>query len=258
MILLFTDFGWSGPYVGQVKAVLAAEAPKAAIIDLMHDAPRCRPRPAAYLLAALVPRLPPAAVLLGVVDPGVGTDRAPVALRIDGRWYVGPDNGLFEPALRRARDCAAWRIDWRPPALSASFHGRDLFAPVAAILDRGGMVPGEPMAVDGLRRPDWPAEVIHLDHYGNATTGWRAAALPGEVAITAAGRSLNPARTFGEVPPGTAFWYENSNGLVEIAVSGGSAAETLGLALGTPIRIEAPGPAQQGDRTTRPGGFQPY
>lgn len=245
MILLYTDFGLSGPYVGQVKTVLALLARGAPVIDLMHDAPRCSPRPAAYLLAALAPVIPPGSAVLGVVDPGVGTDRAPIAVNADARWYIGPDNGLFEIVLRRAEVAAAWQITWRPEALSSSFHARDLFAPVTAKLALRGPVPGAVIPVDRVRRREWPddlPEVIYIDGFGNAVTGLRASTLAKSVPadatlIKAGGRSLAYARTFGDVPAGTAFWYENSSGLVEIAINGGGAAAELGLTIGTPVTL---------------------
>src|SRR6202051_1160043 len=131
MIVLFTDFGLEGPYTGQVKAVLHRSAPGIPVIDLFADAPAGNPRAAAYLLAAYAVWFPTETVLLSVVDPGVGGTRAPVVVESDGRWYVGPENGLFELVRRRGRAVKSWEIDWRPEALSASFHGRDLFAPVA-------------------------------------------------------------------------------------------------------------------------------
>ena len=134
MIVLFTDFGLTGPYTGQMKAVLARNAPAVPVIDLFADAPAFQPYLSAYLLGAYCGAVPQGGVLLGVVDPGVGTDRLPLVVRADGRWYVGPDNGLFELVMRRAAVVEAWTIDWRPDRLSASFHGRDLFAPVAAKL----------------------------------------------------------------------------------------------------------------------------
>ena len=142
MIVLCTDFGPAGPYVGQVKAVLAREAPGVPVIDLFADLPPFRPQLAAYLLAAYGETFVAGDVILAVVDPGVGSARAALALEADGRWYVGPDNGLFEIVLRRAGAAQCWTIDWRPPAMSATFHGRDLFAPVAARLARGEPPPG--------------------------------------------------------------------------------------------------------------------
>src|SRR5215813_10875058 len=102
MIVLFTDFGLEGPYTGQVKTVLYQTAPGVAIVDLFADAPAGRPKPAAYLLAAYGTWFPPGTVLLAVVDPGVGGPRAAVIVEAGGRWYVGPDNGLFEIVIRRA------------------------------------------------------------------------------------------------------------------------------------------------------------
>jgi S-adenosylmethionine hydrolase len=240
MIVLFTDFGLHGPYIGQMKAVLYREAPGTAVLDLFADAPAGNPRAAAYLLAAYAVWFPAGTVFLCVVDPGVGGARPAVVVEADGRRYVGPGNGLFELVRRRAGEVRSWEIDWRPERLSASFHGRDLFAPVAAMLARGAAVPGKPQAADADRRPDWPddlAEIAYIDHYGNALTGLRAAVVPPAAQLEAKGRLLKRARTFGDLPPGVAFWYENSNGLVEIAVNQGRADRDLGLAVGTEIAI---------------------
>lgn len=236
MILLLTDFGLAGPYVGQMHLVLRRLAPEVPVLDLQHDLPAFRPDLASPLLAAHLDFAQPGDVVVAVVDPGVGTDRRPLALRLDGIWLVGPDNGLFEAALRRARAVESYAIAWRPERLSASFHGRDLFAPVAARLargDRSGLVPAEPTRFPD--RPDDLPSIVHVDAYGNAWTGLHAARLPPGARLRAAGRVLERARTFGEVPPGTAFWYENSSGFAEIAVNGGSAAATLGLRLGDPV-----------------------
>ena len=143
MIVLFTDFGLAGPYVGQMRAVLHARAPDAPVVNLFADAPRFEPKLAAYLLAAYVEEFPAGTVFLAVVDPGVGGARAPAIVEADGRWFVGPENGLFAILARRADAFRWWRITWTPARLSASFHGRDLFAPVAAMLASGEPPPGE-------------------------------------------------------------------------------------------------------------------
>lgn len=241
MIVLATDFGPGGPYIGQVKAVLAREAPGVPVVDLVDDLPPCDPVPAAYLLAALAPAFPLGAVFLCVVDPGVGGARVPVALDAGGRWFVGPDNGLLAIAARRSGDPRWFAIDWRPAVLSASFHGRDLFAPVAARLARGDAPPGTPLEATRTVGGDWPEDrpsVVYIDSYGNAMTGLRAARLPADAVLTAAGRRLRCARTFSDVPPGAAFWYANANGLAEVAVNRGAAARALGLRVGTPVRVE--------------------
>jgi len=239
MIVLFTDFGPAGPYVGQMKAVLTAAAPSVPVIDLLSAAPAYAARASAYLLAALAPDFPAGAVFLAVVDPGVGGNRAPVVVKADGQWFVGPDNGLFAIVARRADDIAAWRIAFRPQSLSASFHGRDLFAPVAARIAAGKDVPGSPIPPETVHRADWPddlAEIVFIDHYGNAMTGLRAATLPGDSVLESAGHRFRSARVFSDVAPGAAFWYENANGLAEIAVNQGRA-DGLGIMVGTPVAI---------------------
>ena len=238
MLAMFTDFGCHGPYLGQMEAVLRREAPNVPVIDLINNAPRTDPRHSAYLLAALARWWPRGTVFLCVVDPGVGGQRRPVAMAADGKWFVGPDNGLFNTVAVQSIDHVDWfEIVWRPGQLSASFHGRDLFAPVAAALATGkeaGMLRPCP----GPELSQWPedlAEVIYVDHYGNVITGltyrhdWRGRML------AVAGRNLAQAETFSDVAEGGAFWYVNSMGLVEVAVNRGSAAQALGIGIGTPV-----------------------
>ncbi len=240
MIVLFTDFGAAGPYTGQMRAVLAREAPGVPVVELFADAPACDPRASAYLLAAYGAGFAPGSVFLAVVDPGVGGEREAVMLEADGRWYVAPDNGLLAVVARRADAARWWRITWRPDALSASFHGRDLFAPVAARLALGEDPPGQP--ADGFQPTgcDWPddlAEIVYLDHFGNAVSGLRAATLAADARLAVGGRQLARARTFSDVPEGAAFWYENANGLAEVAVNGGRAEVELGVAVGSKVKV---------------------
>jgi S-adenosylmethionine hydrolase len=242
MIVLFTDFGLSGPYTGQVLAVLHQDAPQVPAISLFADAPACRPKPCAYLLAGYAAWFPAGTVFLSVVDPGVGGERRALIVEADGRRHVGPDNGLFEIVLRRASRPRCWQIRWRPPELSASFHGRDLFAPVAARLARGEACAslGRPVTASG--HPDWPddlAEIVYIDRYGNAMTGLRGDRLPAAAHLFAAEHRIAPAATFSAVAEGEPFWYVNSNGLAEIAVNRGRAAERLGLEIGSPLAVEA-------------------
>jgi hypothetical protein len=241
MIVLFTDFGLAGPYTGQMKAVLRSEAPQAEIIDLFADAPAGNPRASAYLLAAYAAWFPPGTIFLCVVDPGVGGERAPLMLEADRRWYVGPENGLFELVLRRAQNVRCYEITWRPPTLSASFHGRDLFAPVAAMLARAERP--QVRSRDAIRESAWPddlAEIVYIDHYGNAMTGLRGSAVPARATLILGDKiRVIHAATFSAMPEGGAFWYENSNGLVEIAVNRGRAADQLHLVVGSTLTIEA-------------------
>jgi S-adenosylmethionine hydrolase len=239
-IHLFTDFGAADIYVGQVKLALHESAPGAAIIDLLHEAPSCNVRASAHLLAALAERIPAGSVVMAVVDPGVGGMRQPVVVHADGRRFVGPDNGLLSVIADRARDMRTFAIDWRPERLSASFHGRDLFAPVAGMLARGDLDAGWLAPKTGLDvrfgADDLP-EVIYIDHYGNALTGLRADRVERDARMTIVEHRIAHARVFSEVAPGELFWYENSLGLVEIAANSGSAAHRLGLRVGQPVRV---------------------
>lgn len=240
MIALFTDFGLEGPYTGQVKTVLYRTASGVPVVELFADAPAGRPKPAAYLLAAYGIWFPPGTVFLAVIDPGVGGPRAPVIVEADGRWYVGPDNGLFELVVRRAEGVRTWEILWRPKMLSASFHGRDLFAPVAGRLARGERPAHDPRAPEIGRHDDWPddlPEIVYVDRYGNAMTGLRGELLSNDARLAVSGRVLRCAYTFADVPAGEAFWYKNSNGLAEIAVNTGRAADCLQLAIGSPVTV---------------------
>jgi S-adenosylmethionine hydrolase len=241
LIALFTDFGLDGPYAGQMKAVLHLAAPGVPVIDLFADAPSRNPKASAYLLAAYANWFVPGTVFLAVVDPGVGGARAPVIVAADDRWFVGPDNGLFELVKRRAvTPPREWEITWRPAMLSASFHGRDLFAPVAARLALGDTPPGTLRDPKAMARNGWPddlAEIVYLDRYGNAMTGLRARVLPKSARLVACGREIPSAHTFSAVPEGAAFWYENSTGLAEIAVNLGRADAALGLAIGSPVEV---------------------
>ncbi|UCB55098.1 MAG: SAM-dependent chlorinase/fluorinase [Thiotrichales bacterium] len=245
MIVLFTDFGLTGPYVGQMKSVLYQRAPATTVIDLMHDAPTCNPQASAYLLASLVGEFPIGSIFVGVVDPGVGSQRSPLIARINQRWFVGPDNGLFDIVAQHAlpdSEMKWWEITWQPERLSSSFHGRDLFAPVAAMLANGEAPPGRlhDRPEDRLRR--WPADlekIIYIDHFGNAITGVRAKNLDKDQIIAVGDQSFHWARTFSDVPAGQGFWYENSNGLVELAVNQGRASEVLGLDIGDTVSLFA-------------------
>jgi len=241
VIFLFTDFGAEGPYLAQMQAVLAAGAPGEPAFNLLSNAPTGDSRRAAYLLAALAGELPAGALVVGVVDPGVGGDRSPIVVEAAGRRFVGPDNGLFSRVAAGELQARAWRIDWWPRRLSASFHGRDLFAPVAARLAAGADVPLTEVPVPGLVGAGWPdqlAEVIYADVYGNLYTGLRGDRVGDDAVLTVGGLRLAHARTFSAVPAGEPFWYRNSCGLVEIAVNGGSARERLGLGVGAGIGLQ--------------------
>lgn len=239
MVVLFTDFGFNGPYLGQMKSVIWQEVPQVPIIDLFADAPVYNPKASAYLLAAYATSFPEDTVFLGVVDPGVGTEaRRPAIVHADGRWFVGPDNGLFNVLASRSTEFEAWHVSWRPVKLSASFHGRDLFAPLAAQL-AAGRFPGEGMLEKAIieQWADELFEVIYVDHFGNLITGVRAATVDGDASLRIGDTQLPRGRTFGDVPPGTAMCYENANGLLEIAVNQGRAADLFQVSVGEPVRL---------------------
>jgi S-adenosylmethionine hydrolase len=236
-LFLLTDFGWSGPYVGQLHASILAEQPAARVIDLMHDLPPMRPDLAASLVAAVTRELPRGSVLVAVVDPGVGGERRGLVVEAGGLTFVGPDNGLFArlPGIDRVS-----AIDWRPRRLSSSFHGRDLFAPVGARLAAGSCVATRPVPPQSWIGADWDPSlprIVYLDGYGNAMTGIESQAIDNESKILVSGQSLGYAETFCRVPPLSLFWYRNSQGLVEIAQRDGSAAMSLSLALGDSILL---------------------
>lgn len=241
MILLFTDFGVRDPYVGQMKARLAEHAPAQQVVDLLHEVPDFNPHAGAHLLAALAPDFPLDSVFLAVVDPGVGTPRDAVVVLAGGRWFVGPDNGLLSVVGARHADTRLWRISWRPDRLSATFHGRDLFAPIAADIARGAFPSAKLTAVDKLAVEFDPGDlprVIYADHYGNAWTGLRS--VPQNARVSAAGQVFSHGESFGFVGKGEGFWFVNSVGLVELAVNRGSAAATFALAVGDPVRVHLP------------------
>lgn len=242
MIFLFTDFGYQGSYVGQMKAVLAQQAATHQVIDLMHDAPVFNPKASSYLLASLVKYLPTESIVIAVVDPGVGNvKRRPVIMTADDRWYVGPDNGLFNTVIKQAKHVRVWEITWQPEKLSNSFHGRDLFSPVAAMHAEAKEIEKRELQTKDIVADDWPEqlnEVIYIDHYGNAMTGLLGNKTNKDQTIIVADNRLSYARTFSEVKRGQAFWYVNSNNFVEIAVNQGSAMVMLGLIIGSKITIE--------------------
>ena len=242
MLVLFTDFGINGPYLGQMQAAIYAINPGARIVNLFANAPGFNPRAASYLLAAYARDFPEGTVFVCVIDPGVGTQaRRPVVMNIDGRQFVGPDNGLFDILVIQSRHATQQEIAWRPHALSATFHGRDLFAPVAAHLENCSC-PAEwltpPVLCDKSDVAGDLYEIIYIDDFGNAMTGVRAARVAENACLKVGGLKLERQRTYADVAGGEAFWYENANGLVEVAVSHGNAAVQLSLAIGVPIKFQ--------------------
>lgn len=239
MIILFTDFGARDPYVGQMKARLVQYAPGHQLIDLLHDVPDFNPHAGAHLLAAFADSFPLGSVFLAVVDPGVGTQREAVVMLAGGRWFVGPDNGLLSVVQVRQDDSRLWRISWRPDDLSSTFHGRDLFAMIAAEIARGDFPDEKLVPIDQLNvvfDAGDLARIIYIDHFGNAWTGVRGVLHDAHVSV--AGETFRHSESFGFVDKGAGFWFINSVGLLEFAVNRGSAAAQFRLKVGDPVQIQ--------------------
>jgi len=236
-----TDFGISDPYIGQMKAVLHEALPSVPIIDLLHNIPSYNVKAAAYLLPALSQSFLAESVFLCVVDPGVGSERLGCVARVDDRWYVGPENGLFDILMNHGHEVEYWHLQKAAAHIPSTFHGRDIFAPVAALL-ADGRKPGDWQQRDlnqlssVYQQPDL-AEVIYIDHYGNLITGLRFDSLPEGVHLRIGSKSISFAVTFSDVPKSSSLAYKNSNGLLEIAINEGNAAEYFKVSVGHPILL---------------------
>lgn len=255
LVTLTTDFGTRDPYVGQMRGVLLTICPWATVVDLTHDVPPGDLRAAGYALAAGIGAFPEGAVHLAVVDPGVGTARRRIAARVDGRTFVAPDNGLLTPILHRGGSRVVWSIEqghFRRAEPSATFEGRDVFAPAAAWLARGAE-PDHlgPRIDDPVLLPEdagrEAARVVWIDRFGNAALSLDREALSDLTdgatgrftgVVEAGGTILSSFRTtFADGPRGEPFLLWNSAGHLEIAERDASAAARLGLAVGDTVRV---------------------
>jgi len=254
---LLTDFGLSDPYVGQVKAVLAKKAPSCRVIDITHEVAPFNVAQASFFLAASIKHFPKDAVILAVVDPGVGTDRKIVCLKIDGRLLIAPDNGLLGLALKNADSENIRAFDMSaamdaPHTVSHTFHGRDVFAPLAAWLALGGAPDGLGTEIDpaALLSCEWStpiiepgraiAHVLHIDRFGNCVLNLQAGSLgtASEVHLTSLSKdALTCVPTYGELEKGAAGLLEGSQGFLEIAVNQHSAADKFGLSMNDTIEL---------------------
>ena len=239
MIVLFCDYGADGPYIGQVEAAIFKVNPNARVVNLTANAPRNDPKASAYLLASYAVDFPAGSVFFCVVDPGVGSFEDPaIIVKADEKIFVGPDNGLFDIVMRRCNGGTVQQITWQPEEFSKSFHGRDLYAPVCALISMGKYP--QSVALDWKDRrlfPDDLEEIIYVDHFGNCMTGCRAALLQHDNCLQLSDRKIAFASTFSDVSAGEAFWYENANGLVEVAINQGDASAILDVSVGSQIRI---------------------
>ncbi len=253
---LITDFGLSDPYVGQVKAVLTRLVPACPIVDISHGVEPFNILQGSFFLAASAPHFAKDAVLLTVVDPGVGSERRIVVLRRDEQFFVAPDNGLLGLILEEGGDVEAYDLTSAEEAVSKvsnTFHGRDVFSPIAAWLASGGKPEnlGPEVALDSLvrhagSRPTVTpgrakAHVLHVDHFGNCVLNLHSGSLgplSGLTIRTPLGRVLQAVDTYSDLPQGTPGLLEGSQGFMEIAVNRGSAARDFGLSIGDSVELE--------------------
>ena len=256
-VTLLTDFGTRDGYVAAMKGVVASRAPRAILDDVGHDLPRGDVAHAAWTFGRFWRRFPSGTVHLVVVDPGVGTDRAAVAVACADRWAVAPDNGVLTPLFRCGVPWQAVRLAV-PEGSSTTFHGRDVFAPAAGALAAG--VPLEelgpplerPVLLDPLVQ-DLPSEnrgertregavqvegvVRVVDRFGNLVSDLPAEALRGVQGVEIAGVRIPVARTYAAVEPGSLLALASSDGTVEVAARDASAARLLDAGPGTRLRI---------------------
>jgi S-adenosyl-L-methionine hydrolase (adenosine-forming) len=259
VITLTTDFGQQGPFVATMKGRLLAHLPGARIIDVTHEVPVYWPAEAGFWLARAYTYFPTGSVHVAVVDPGVGTSRDIIVVAAEGHAFLAPDNGLLAPVVARTQSPSIFRLDtakaiarFKLPAPSATFHGRDIFAPLGAELAAGRIAPSElgPKTTDIV--PSWVDEptvtagqvsgvIITIDHFGNLITNIDAELIGtfADPVVRTGGHSLPLRRTYGDVRPGDFLALVNSFGVIEIARAEQSAAEALGLGRGAPVTISS-------------------
>jgi hypothetical protein len=256
VVTLTTDFGLRDPFVGVMKGQILTRFPDARLVDLTHEILAHWPAEAGFWLARSYQYFPAGTVHVAVVDPGVGSARGIAAVQARGHLFLAPDNGLLAPVIESAEHPVLRRLEERVlrslglGTPSATFHGRDIFAPVAAELASGRLAPAALGAVVGDLVPSWLEEpvvsaglvqgkVVTIDHFGNLVTNIDAALLKGvpHAAVRVAGHELPLRRTYADVRPGEYLALINSFGVLEIARAERSAAEGLGLARGAPVVV---------------------
>ena len=250
VIALLTDFGTQDHYVAAMKGVILSVNRKAVIVDITHEIEPQNVTSAAFVLRCCYREFPPSTVFCCVVDPGVGSDRRAVIVNTSGQSFVGPDNGLFSFLYEENANVTSIENDqfFRKP-VSATFHGRDIFAPVAAHLSLG-VPPHEfgPQITDPVTltdaRPEQMDEttiegsVIHIDHFGNIVTNITADMAGKAFQLEVAGLPVNDMRErYAGTPAGQPFAIVGSSGLIEISINGGSAAEIMRVSVGSPVII---------------------
>ena len=247
IITLLTDFGTADGYVAELKGVLLSAAPDVTIVDLSHEIPPQDVESARLAVARYWRRFPSGTVHVVVVDPGVGSDRSALAVSSDDRFLVGPDNGVLSPALLASGSRAVSLPI--PPSASATFHGRDVFAPAAAHLATGTAIDalGGPCVDPVVRRTPEArragdgsviGEIIAIDRFGNAISNLIA---PRGGRVEIRGRTMPIVRAYADGPVGDIIALVGSSGFVEIAQRDGSAARALEITRGTRVTLRSPG-----------------
>jgi len=243
IVTLTTDFGLEDWYVAAMKAVLLSHAPTARLVDVTQTIPPGDIMQASITLERALASFPPSTIHLAVIDPTVGSDRRALIVRIHQQLIVCPDNGLITWAIRRLGPFETFQITWKPAAPSATFHGRDLFAPVAgmlasfrAILDLAKPI-SDPILLDVNLSPGPDGQIIHIDHFGNATTNIPASSVPPNAKIRVGNLDLLLRRTYSDVASGQPLALIGSSDLLEIAVRDGSATDQLRLTFGTVVSL---------------------
>lgn len=245
VITLLTDFGTADYFVGAVKGAILSVNPAAVIADITHEIPPQDIAAGAFALLAAYRTFPAGATHLAVIDPGVGSTRRPIIVSANEQYFVGPDNGLFSYIYDREPSHTTFHITsdrYFRPDPSSTFHGRDIFAPVAAALSQG-VSPEDfgPEINDEVRLPslETPFRIIHIDRFGNCITNITRDGLKSGAGLVINGRTITEFRNFyGEGSPTEPFGIWGSAGFLEISVNGGSAAEILGARRNDPVSIE--------------------
>ncbi len=242
-VTLTTDFATADGYVGAMKGVLAARAPGVPVVDITHEIPRHDVAAAAFALAQAAPHFPPGTVHVAVVDPGVGGRRPAVVIDAEPHLFVGPDNGLFDLAVRGRRRVYSIEAEgFRRRELSSTFHGRDLFAPAAAALATGALPSqaGPEVELEGALEGAAKHAVLHVDRFGNLITAIPRERVPAGATVRVEGRTAPLVSTYSDVGRGELLAYIGSADTLEIAAREASAAALLGADRGTPVHVEAP------------------
>ncbi|MFO0928448.1 MAG: SAM-dependent chlorinase/fluorinase [Gemmataceae bacterium] len=255
IVTLTTDFGTQSPFVAAIKGVILSINPLARVVDLSHEIPPFDLRHAAFFLAEALPYFPTGTIHVVVVDPEVGSERNILYVSVAGQRLVVPDNGCWSLlAEGHAQPLRVIRVSeprYFRPVVSATFHGRDIFAPVAAYLSLGMNPADLGPVVTRWAELRWPTptrtadsisgEVIFVDHFGNLISnisGSVMANLPADARVTASGVSTRRVRTYADCTPGELVSLVSSSGLLEVAVVQGNAAHKLGARVGTPVHVE--------------------